>query len=44
MSDWWNRNGRAIKDCWPLLVIVAIPFLLTLPNTLVLFIEQVILR
>ncbi len=31
MRDWWNRNARDIKGCWPVLVLVAIPFLATLP-------------
>lgn len=34
MKNWWNRNMRDIKGCWPALVLIAIPFLITLPSVL----------
>lgn len=34
MKQWWNRNARDIKGCWPCLVLLVIPFLVTLPDTI----------
>lgn len=34
MRAWWNRNARDIEGCWPVLVLVAIPFVVTLPQTI----------
>lgn len=34
MKSWWNRNERDIKGCWPVAVLVAIPFVVTLPSTI----------
>ena len=39
MKDWWNRNRRDIVGCWPVLALMAIPFLLTLPRTIELFLR-----
>ena len=32
MKAWWNRNARDIKGCWPVAILVAIPFLASLPS------------
>lgn len=33
---------QALKNCWPVLVLVAIPFAVTLPHTVAAFVHEVL--
>lgn len=42
MRFWWNRNARDIIGCWPVAVLVAIPFVATLPHTISALVHEIL--